>query len=56
MRTLPIALVAVMLTIPSAGFSQDQGPVGGKVGRISNGPRRRNLALPKGEGHTGLAP
>ena len=32
MRTLPIALVTAILTIPSAGFSQDQGPVGGKVG------------------------
>jgi hypothetical protein len=32
MRTLPIALVAATLTIPSAGYSQDQGLVGGKVG------------------------
>ena len=32
MRTLPIAVVAGMLTISSPGFSQDQGLVGGKVG------------------------
>ena len=32
MRTLPIALVVATLTIPSAGYSQDQGLVGGKVG------------------------
>ena len=32
MRTLPIAVVAATLTIPSAGYSQDQGLVGGKVG------------------------
>jgi hypothetical protein len=32
MRTLPIAIVAAMLTFPSAGYSQDQGLVGGKVG------------------------
>jgi hypothetical protein len=32
MRTLPIAIVAAALTLPSAGYSQDQGLVGGKVG------------------------
>ena len=32
MRTLPIALVAATLAIPSVGHSQDQGLVGGKVG------------------------
>jgi hypothetical protein len=32
MRTLPFALVLATLTIPSAGHSQDQGLVGGKVG------------------------
>jgi hypothetical protein len=32
MRTLPVALVAATLTIPSVGYSQDQGLVSGKVG------------------------
>jgi hypothetical protein len=32
MRTLPIAIVTAMLTLPSAGYSQDRGLVGGKVG------------------------
>jgi hypothetical protein len=32
MSTLKIALVVATLTIPSAGYSQDQGLVGGRVG------------------------
>ncbi len=32
MRALQIALVVATLTIPSAGYSRDQGLVGGKVG------------------------
>jgi hypothetical protein len=32
MRALQIAIIAATLTIPSAGYSQDQGLVGGKVG------------------------
>ena len=32
MRALQIALVAATLTIPSAGYSEDQGLVGGRVG------------------------
>jgi hypothetical protein len=32
MRTSHIVLIAVVLTTPSVGYSQQNGPVGGKVG------------------------
>ena len=32
MRTLPVALIAAMLVVPSVGYPQDQGLVGGRVG------------------------
>jgi hypothetical protein len=38
MRTLTIALVAATLTIPSVGYSQDQGLVSGKVGSDLQSP------------------
>ena len=38
MRTLPVALVAATLTIPSVGYSQDQGLVSGKVGSDLQSP------------------
>jgi hypothetical protein len=42
MRTLQIALVAAMLTIPSAGYSEDQGLVGGRVGAgLESSPAER---------------
>jgi hypothetical protein len=42
MRTLQIALVAATLTIPSAGYSEDQGLVGGRVGAgLESSPAER---------------
>ena len=32
MRASPIALIAAVLAIPSVGYAQQDGPVGGKVG------------------------
>jgi len=32
MRALQIAIIAALLTMPSVGYAQDQGLVGGKVG------------------------
>jgi hypothetical protein len=32
MRALHLAVIAVMLAVPSVGFAQADGPVGGKVG------------------------
>ena len=32
MRSLHLAVIGVLLAIPTAGYSQDDGPVGGKVG------------------------
>ncbi len=42
MRALQIALVAATLTIPSAGYSEDQGLVGGRVGAgLESSPAER---------------
>ena len=49
MRTLPIAVVAGMLTISSPGFSQDQGLVGARSGQVLNRRRRRNPVPPPEE-------
>jgi hypothetical protein len=32
MRALHLAIIGALLAIPSVGYSQDNGPVGGKVG------------------------
>lgn len=46
MRTLPIALVVSALAIPSIGYSQDQGLVGGKVGPDLGSSSSSSLAQP----------
>jgi hypothetical protein len=45
MRTLPVAVVAATLAIPSLGYPQDQGLVGGRVG---NTPDSSLSAAPPG--------
>jgi hypothetical protein len=38
MRIFPIAIVVTLLTLPEAAYSQDQGLVGARSGRILNRP------------------
>jgi hypothetical protein len=51
MRAMHLAFLATLLAIPSAGYAQDDGPVGGKVGpglESTPGPGAPTWAHPYG--------
>ena len=52
MRASRLALVAAVLAIPSAVYSQDSGLVGGRVGADLVSPMQPGSSL--GSGHTGV--
>jgi hypothetical protein len=57
MRTSHIAVVAAALAIPTLGYSQDNGPVGGKVGSdLGTSPTQRGPSVGSRPYRTPLTP